>query len=82
MKNAFSNVDKNKAAIKSQQKTPTGVGLKKRGRPKRPNMVRKLIKVDEVLYAQVAELAATEHTTIASIISRALKKELSEKDNI
>ena len=76
MKNAFQNVDAEVSTIKSQQLTSNGIDVKGKGRPKKPNMVKKLIKVDKVLYAQIGQLADREHTTIAAIISRALKKEL------
>ena len=78
MENPFLNVDTKKAIIKAQQREKDNVMIKRRGRPRRPNMVKKLIKVDEVLYAQVGKLAEEEHTTIASIIARSLKKELSK----
>ena len=76
MKNPFANVDKKKSKIKLQQIEKGQVKLKKKGRPRRPNMVKKLIKIDQVLYAQVIKLAESENTTIAAILARALKKEL------
>ena len=76
MKNAFSDVDVGQANIANQEKRENKIVAKTSGRPRRPNMVKKLIKVDKVLYAQIGKLAASENTTIASIIARALKKEL------
>ena len=76
MKNPFANIDTKISKIKSQQKDGNEIIIKKRGRPIRPNMVKKLIKVDEVLYQEIANQAIVENTTIASIIGRALRNEL------
>ena len=72
-KNPFSQIDRAKGDIALQKVTETGVAKRTVGRPARPNMVRKLIKVDKTLYAQVAALAAKDDTTIAYLISKGLR---------
>ena len=77
MKNIFDEVDLSKSSIKMQQPVSDGsIGKKVTGRPKRPNMVKKIIKVDRYLYKRLAKRAEEEDTTIAAIISRALKRDL------
>ena len=77
MKNPFQVVDQKKSTIKKQQKLGTQIITKKRGRPPRPNMVKKLVKVDQVLYKQISDKANKEHTSIAAVLTRAMQHELS-----
>lgn len=74
--NPFQKVDVKKSSIKKQQVVDGQVVRKKRGRPKRPNMVKKLIKVDRVLYDRLSACAKSEHTTIASLLSQGIRKVL------
>ena len=74
--NPFQRVDVAKSSIKKQQIVDGHVVRKKRGRPRRPNMVKKLIKVDRVLYDRLSACAKSEHTTIASLLSQGIRKVL------
>lgn len=79
MKNSiFSNIDTKKNTIKLQQDSDEVIEVKKRGRPARPNMVKKLIKVDRVLYQQISELAQKKSTSIAYLLSLGMRKVLNE----
>ena len=79
MENPFENLDKNPLVkIPLQEKKGGNVSRKKRGRPQRPNMVKKTIKVDVVLYQQISQKAEEENTTIAALLARAMKRELND----
>lgn len=77
--NIFSNIDTAKNKIKLQQDEGKTIEVKKRGRPRRPNMVKKLIKVDKVLYQQLTKLANEQNTSIAHLISVGIRKVLCEE---
>ena len=73
MLNPFSNVDSPKSSISLQQKIGSQIIKKKRGRTAKPNMVKKLVKVDVVLYQQLKEKADKDHTTIAALLAKGMK---------
>ena len=57
MKNPFAKINASDAAIKMQEFRENKVLIKGRGRPRRPNMRKYLIKMDVVLQSQVTKKA-------------------------
>lgn len=81
MKNIFSRIDHPTSKIKTQAITETStIIVAKRGRPSKPNMVKKLVKVDAVLYKRLSDRANRKCTTIAALLANAMKYELSLDD--
>jgi hypothetical protein len=81
-KNPFEEIDRAKADIPLQQVVGDKVAKRNAGRPPRPNMVRKLIKVGKTLYAQISALAQKNDTTIASLISQGLRKVVKDDGDV
>lgn len=74
----FHNLEK-KSLIEKQENFDGLIIKKRRGAPKKPNMVAKKIKIDKILYKQVSDTCKSQGMTISSFLSIALRKELSTK---
>lgn len=73
--NLFHNIEK-RTSIKKQENLKGEIVLKRRGAPRKPNMIAKKIKVDSILYSQVRDRCKQEGTTISSFLSVAIREEL------
>ena len=73
----FKKVDDGKHISPLQQKSNGVIQKKKKGRSRKPNMVKKLIKIDKVLYEQIKKNVDQEAgSTIAAFLDRAARREL------
>ena len=68
MKKSFNDVSFVKIKMQEQDQRSGDVKPKGRGRPRKPNMVKKLVKVDVTTYASLGDIAVAKSTTIASLL--------------
>ena len=73
MDNPFGNIDTDKAKIPLQKREEGVVKKKKVGRPKRPNMVPYLIKMDKALHARLVQFAQEYGMNKSAVITKAVR---------